>query len=255
MEEKDVSSVSDVWDDIDLSDLTPTESEADQPNEEEGEAPEETKGPETPAEEEPAPQEELFELKNMNEVRKVTRAEITELAQKGLNWEHVKSERDTASAKANRYEAFLKALSDGKDIEEFMDSVSARQLAQKEGIDESVALQKVQLQREREAFEAEKKAREPRENPEETARKKMFQTFRETYQGVKADDIPNEVWAEVNKGADLTLAYTMNQNKQLQAKVKALENNEKNSGRSTGSMKTAGQSKKDEFDALWNDGT
>lgn len=279
------SAMEDDWDDIDLSDVvdtdteeaeaeqeeTPAEtetepSEADQQTEEPGQEQQE----EAPVAEEPA--EQTFDLKFLGETKTVSKDEVITLAQKGLNYDKILGERDTAKQEVSRlqeYEAFLKELAGpgGMTIEDLMDSTRAEVLAKKEGLDNSVALQRIKLERDRKAFEAEKARKETEKRQAEEAEKQrsnQFLQFAKEYPDVDPKDIPKEVWDKFNEGISLTAAYSAFENKKLREEVKAwkskaetAEQNYKNQQRSTGSQSTAGvgtATKKDPIDLDWYSG-
>lgn len=274
----------DDWDDIDLSDVQDNdpdqgerEEETTEPPEEADQQKEEPVEEETPTEENDQPdgQEEAdqptFDLKYMGEIKTVGREEVVTLAQKGLNYDRVLGERDTAKAEVTRlqeYESFLQELAgpDNLSIEDLIDSTRAEVLAKKEGLDPAVALQRIKLDRDKRAFEAQKskeQADQRAKQAEEERQQEDFKRFVQAYPGVKAQDIPAEVWEKVRGGVPLVTAYAQHENKQLReenealkAKVETAEQNKKNKERSTGSQSSAGKSsKKDIFEELWYDGT
>lgn len=279
------STEADDWDDIDLSDVQDSDPDPDESEEEETtESPEKAdQQKEEPVEEEeptddnpePDGQEEAdqptFDLKYMGEIKTVGREEVVTLAQKGLNYDRILGERDTAKAEVSRlqeYENFLQELAgpDNLSIEDLIDSTRAEVLAQKEGIDPAVALQRIKLDRDKRAFEAQKskeQADQRAKQAEEERQQEDFKRFVQAYPGVKAQDIPAEVWEKVRGGVPLVTAYAQHENKQLReenealkAKVETAEQNKKNKERSTGSQSSAGKSsKKDIFEDLWYDGT
>lgn len=254
----------DEWDSIDLSDLT--DDSADQPETEEtmvetAETQEEEKGAEAeegtgqPAESAEKPDtDQYYELKHLDDIRRVTLDEMKTYAQKGLDWDRMKEARDKAIAdnkRASAHEEFLKEMAGNEDVETFIDGVRAKRMAQRDGIDEGLALEKIKLARERAAFEAEKN---PPADPVAEKRRQSYVDFAARFPGLKSADIPNEVWEAHQKGEDLTLAYLTYQNKSLSEKVNSLEQEAKNKTLSAGSMKSAGTAAKDEFDTLWYDG-
>ena len=274
----------DDWDDIDLSDVQDNDPDQDEREEETTESPEEAdQQKEEPVEEEeptdenpePEGQEEAdqptFDLKYMGEIKTVGREEVVTLAQKGLNYDRILGERDTAKAEVSRlqeYENFLQELAgpDNLTIEDLIDSTRAEVLAKKEGLDPSVALQSIKLDRDKRAFEAQKsreQADQRAKQAEEERQQEDFRRFVQAYPGVKAQDIPAEVWEKVRGGVPLVTAYAQHENKQLReenaalkAKVETAEQNKKNEERSTGSQSSSGKStKKDIFEELWYDGT
>ncbi len=274
----------DNWDDIDFSDIRDDaapppeepeehaqEPEADQPSGEEAQEEEPKEEPEGDKPEE-AQQEEadpLFELKHFGEVRTVNRDEVVTLAQKGMDYDKVRTERDTARSRHAELEQFLQELAapNGWSIEELMDQTRANVLADKEGIDQGVALQRVKLDRDRRAFEAQQQqaqAAQQAQSQEGQRVQQSFQRFIREYPDVDPKEIPKEVWDAFGTGQDLAGSYARWENKQLrqrmqelEAKQTALEQNEKNKERSTGSQQTAsveGAKKRDPIDEDWYSG-
>lgn len=283
--ESSESAEADDWDDIDLSDVQDNDTDRDEwedeentePNDEADQQKEEPVEEERPTDENPEPegQEEAdqptFDLKYMGEIKTVGREEVVTLAQKGMNYDRILAERDTAKAEVSRlqeYENFLQELADPDNltIEDLIDSTRAEVLAEKEGLDPSVALQRIKLDRDKRAFEA-KKSKEQADHrakqAEEERQQEDFRRFVQAYPGVKAQDIPAEVWEKVRGGVPLVTAYAQHENKQLReenaalkARAETAEQNKKNEERSTGSQGSAGKdSKKDILDELWYDGT
>jgi cell division protein FtsB len=257
----DIAASDDGWgDDVDVSDLKDNEtapagsgdkSKADQQSidaattERKPEAKTEAKSEEKT--------DQLFELKHFGEVKTVNKDEIVPLAQKGLDYDHVKEERDAAKAEASRLkeiESFLEetARASGMSINDLIDNTRAKLISQREGIDEAAALIKAQAMR----------AKPQQPDPAEKRRNEFFQ-FAKEHPDISADKIPAEVWAEVNAGKSLAESYTKYQQQQtykqqsealaaitaerdrLKAENETLKQNEKNKQRSTGTMATAGK--------------
>ena len=289
------SAMEDDWDDIDLSDIVDDENdgaeqeeppvetetdtpEADQQTEEPGqEQQEETPKADTEPAEEPA--EQTFDLKFLGETKTVNRDEVITLAQKGLNYDKVLAERDTTKSELEQLggisllrdcKEFLEELAaeSRMTVSDLMDSTRAEVLAKKEGLDNSVALQRIKLDRDRKAFEAEKARKEAERKAKNEAEEKQNRdilSFVQAYPEVQPQDIPKEVWDSVHRdGISLTAAYSAFENKKLREEVKAwkskaetAEQNYKNQQRSTGSQSTAGvgtATKKDPIDLDWYSG-
>ena len=279
------SEEADDWDDVDLSDVqdddpdqgesedegtTDTTDEADQQKEEPVEE-------EKPADENPEQegQEEAdqptFDLKYMGEIKTVGKEEVVTLAQKGMNYDRILGERDTAKAEVSRlqeYETFLQELAQpqGMSVEDLIDNTRAQLLADKENLDPGVALQRVKLDKERKAFEADRdqKQKAQQAKDQETARRQdSFLRFYREYPDVEPKSIPKEVWDQFGAGTDLAGAYARFEAKSLRAqlqeakeKLEAAETNAKNKERSTGSQQTAGaEQQMDSIDRDWYDGT
>lgn len=252
----------DNWDDIDLSDVTddeageePVEEEADQPESEtvDVEEPEPEETVEDPTADQP------FVLKHLGESREYSRDEVTTLAQKGLDYDRIRTrldqmtaERDANSAAESEAQSFLKEMADatGITVAELMDRTRAQALAEKDKIDFTVALGRIQNQNEARRLQKEKNQMErsrTQQNEESTKRQTAIEDFARAYPDVKATDIPRTVWEEFSQTGNLVTAYRAEENRQLKEQIESLtkklaakETNEKNKGRSTGSQKTAG---------------
>lgn len=273
----------DNWDDIDLGDVTDSEPDVDEEGKED--APEvdapaeaektETEQADTPEADEPTEETtdapEVFELKHLGETRQASREEVIALAQKGLNYDHVREERDTARAEIQRlgeYESFLKELAerDNISVNDFVDRLKARMMADKEKISQEVALERVKFDRERKAFNALKAAADEERNKAEAENKRVRDSllkFTKEYPDVNPKDITQEMWQGVRDGGDLTAIYAAYENKSLKAQITELtrkldaeKQNTKNKERATGSRQTAGKSAEmDALDRAWYDGT
>lgn len=268
--------VADDWDDIDLSDLDDdsdldgdladqqVEDVREEPAEEEDEADEQDEA------------DQLFTLKHLDETREVGRDEVIALAQKGMDYDRIRADRDQVRADMARLtemEEFLKELAapNNMTIEELMDTTRANVLAEKEGLDKTVAMQRVKLDRDRKALEAERQSlnRQTEAGQQQAAEQQRMKAsmdrFIASHPDLEANDIPQEVWEAFAAGKDLGDAYAMFEAKQLREQlaerdkeIETLKQNNKNRVRSTGSQTTAGtkqETEADMFDKLWYDGT
>lgn len=201
----------------------------------------------------------LFKIKYLGNEEELTLDQITELAQKGRNYDHVVEERDKLKGESGRHKAFLQKLADraGVSIDEQIDLTEAMWLMDEEAekgnsLTEAEAL--LRVQRGRNGGQAEEK-QEPAEQTDNTTNQ-MIDRFLAIYPDVKATDIPKEVWDNARQTGDLLGAYQLHEIKRLKAeneKVKQEARNERNSQRSTGPRKTSGSTKPyDDFDAGWD---
>ena len=248
-------------DGFDLSDDTAEESTEDaQPADDESESGEsegETEEQGTEAKE----GNQLFEINYLGNKEQLTLEQMTELAQKGRDYDHVRQERDKLKGESGRQLDFLKKLADkaGVSVEEQMDLTEAMWLVDEEAakgntISEAEALLRIQRGREK-APETVEKAESQSEVP--NGFNEQIDRFLKVYPDVTGDQIPQEVWDETKRnGGDLLVAYQGYMIKTLKAenaKVKQTEQNNKNSKRSTGSLNSAGANrKKDAFDEGWD---
>lgn len=251
------------WDDVsDESEGFDLEDEDDAAEEEEGDAqPESDESEETESEtEEPGDEGEegnqLFKINYLGKEEQLTLEQMTELAQKGRDYDHVRQERDDLKGKTGRQLDFLKKLADkaGVSVDEQIDLTEAMWLMDEEAekgntLSEAEALLRVQKNRKQGKTEE-----QPTEEGEDF--NPQIDRFLKVYPDVKSEDIPQEVWASLkDMDGDLLLAYQTWLIKSLKAesaKAKQTEQNTKNKQRSTGSLNNAGaKRKKDEFDEGW----
>ena len=236
------------------------EPKADQPTEKP--KAEETKDADKPTETEPeqkAEEEDQFlELKHMDEVRKVSREEAKTLAQKGLDYDRIRGERDAMQkdyAQLKKYENFLNEMKgDFPSIDAMMTDTRARMLAEKEGISYADAVAKAKLMHQEAKPEEAKREDQPQ-------RQDAVQRFVQLYPGVKAEEIPQSVWDEVKRTGDLVGAYRGYERQKQADRIASLENeiatlkqNQKNAARSPGSMNSSGKtSAKSLEEKLWEE--
>jgi hypothetical protein len=181
--------------------------------------------------------------------------EVLTLAQKGMDYDHVREERDGLKP-MKEYEDFLQEVvkrSGAKDIGEQILRSRAMWLMQDEAekgndISEADAILRIQ------SGKHDKPADKPAEQPkEQDAQHEMLMRFIDEYPDVKAESIPKEVWDDCAKNGDLVSAYRKYEIAQLKAENKKLKENESNRQRSTGSRRTAGATTpKDVFDEAWD---
>ena len=230
---------------------TESEDEEDQPESKDDENDDAEPEAEPDAEAENADQ--WIELKHMDdEPRKVSKEEAKALAQKGLDYDRIRQERDSLKSNLPRYEAmeeFLKEMQgDFDSIEDFMDDTRARIMSDAEGISYNDALEKV-------------KTKHKPEPAKDTDNGLDVDAFVTAYPDVKAEDIPASVWARVRQTGDLVGAYKEYDEEkksdriaELEREVETLKNNNKNKNRSTGSSKSSGASgNKSLIASMWDD--
>ena len=227
------------------------------------------KAAETEAEPEKAEAEtDQFELKHLDETRTVSREEVITLAQKGMDYDRIRTKYDELKAgesQRNDREAFLKELAEsaGQSVEEMIDAVRARILTNKaaaEGktISEEDALEQIKQEKAKQAPAEKPESAEEKstEKDREAERQQSFLRFSQEFPEVKAEDIPADVWKDFADGkGDLADLYARQENKRLKAELAVMKQNEENRKKSTGSRATAGSAKKSAFDDAWYDGT
>jgi hypothetical protein len=234
------------------------------------------------------PDTDQFTLKYLGEEVTKTKDEVIALAQKGMDYERVHSKYEElkplkdelATLKAEREKdeddlSFLDELAKEQRVtrSELIDRARASIIAEREGKDVAVVLEKVKLDREKRAIAKEKAAMEAAKtakNAEADAETKAkakrdadVKEFVEAYPTVDPKTIPKEVWDDVKQGKSLLAAYVKHENAKLKAeldaekaKLEAEKKNAENKSKSTGSRATVGKKKDmDSIDASWYDGT
>lgn len=269
----------DDWDNIDFSDVSDDSAPLPEPEQEEPqqeadqqEGPEESGQEESPENQDEAQEDadqQTFDLKHLGQSYQVNRDQVVTLAQKGMDYDHVRTERDIAREKYAELEGFLQELAapSGMTIEDLIDNTRASVLADREGIDQTVALQRVKLDRDRRTFEAQQQKAQQSQQVQDQENQRVQQSFlrfSKEYESVDPQDIPKEVWDAFGQGMDLTDAYAHWENRQLRQelqetreKLETATKNEKNKERSTGSQQSAGvgeTQKRDPIDEDWYSG-
>jgi hypothetical protein len=249
-------------DDMDLSE--PTEAETTEGPEDqrtEGEPAEAEKPAEAAENTEPEQQKaegKSWKLKHNGEEVDADEAKMVELAQKGLDYDRVRGERDSFKnehPKYADYENFLTELATnaGTDIPGLMENVRASMLMQQAEAAGKPISQETAVQQLRQREQAAKEQAEAAEQQAAQRQKANVDAFLAAYPGVKAEDVPVEILQEGFANGDLVGAYARWENKQLKAELETLKQNQKNKERSTGSRKSAGASTpKDDFDDAWD---
>lgn len=265
----------DDWDNIDLSGLVDEDipagegdggedSGADQPAE--TEAPEDKNAAEAAAqpgadaaeakEMKDAGADERFTLKHLGEARDYSRDEVTTLAQKGLDYDRIRAERDSMRAEMPTMRDAMGLLgeiaADSKiSVGELIETLRARRLIDREaaegrtitetGAREQIRREKAARDRDGEAQEEQPAAKPAASAPAQPDVTEDIRRFAQTFPEVKATDIPQKVWDEYRAGrGDLVSLYTIQENAALRLKLAQMEQNENNRGRSAGSVKSAG---------------
>ena len=223
------------------------------------------------SEEAPEPEQETeagnqrFKINYLGKEEELSLEQMTELAQKGRDYDHVRQERDqlkSASADTDKYKSFLEDLAkrSGLSVDEQIDRTRALWLQVDESdkgneISEAEALLRVQRSK------GEKKDEKKESSQGITDINPQVDRFLKVYPNVPATDIPKEVWEEAaNLGGDLLAAYQAYEIKSLReenARQKGAQSrsaqNEKNENRSTGSRRSVGTNRqRDEFDEGWD---
>lgn len=232
----------------------------------EGEDAQEGGNEETPAQETQAEAPKTWELRHMGEVRSVNEVEMTVLAQKGMDYDRIRTKYDESKPVMELFNYLARDA--GMDVTAYVADLRAK-VKQSSGMSAEDARRAVALE-DREAAVAAKEAVQTQRQTDANAaaqakaaadmrRKADIEEFKRTFPDALKDPkaIPQEVWTEVNRGSSLVAAYskyTVAQAKAAQAaadrRAAAYAQNQKNADRSTGSMKSAGENSKGRDDFL-----
>lgn len=173
--------------------------------------------------------------------------EVNRIVQERLAREKQRFEQDL---KNNPYLSYLEQIAQesGMSIDQliendrkFREQQKINELIQK-NIPPDIAKEVYESRKFREQYQKEKAEQEKQEKE-----RQMMAEFLDAYPDVKPEDIPVEVWAEVNKGRNLLDAYVRYENKRLKEEMAKFQQqqqvqqaNEKNAASSTGSAKSSG---------------
>lgn len=199
---------------------------------------------------------EQFTLKHLGESKNYSRDEVTTLAQKGLDYDRIRAERDSMRAEMPTMRDAMGLLgeiaADSKiSVGELIETLRARRLIDREaaegrtitetGAREQIRREKAARDRDGEAQEEQPAAKPAASAPAQPDVTEDIRRFAQTFPEVKATDIPQKVWDEYRAGrGDLVSLYTIQENAALRLKLAQMEQNENNRGRSAGSVKSAG---------------
>lgn len=195
-------------------------------------------------------------LQHMDESKSVNETELVTLAQKGMDYDRIRSKWDEAKPVMELFNQF--AVKAGMSVSDYIAHIRM-QAKQSQGMSEEEAKRSVDLE-DREAIIAAKEAQQAAETTAQTRRSEAdarrqadIEAFRKIYPDAAKDPkgIPAEVWQRVNEGMNLVAAYAVYDAKQARAaqlaaeqKAAAAMQNQTNAARSTGSMHSSGDNTK-----------
>ena len=207
---------------------------ADQPAEEtQEEAVQQEDGTPADGQEEPKPQDTeqkndepngpFLTLKYMDETKSVTREEAIELAQKGMNYDRVKTERDSLRAfRADNQDAIdlIRSYAEktGMTIPEYVDFCRTQDIMREKQIGEDEAKERLSLEKremavskkeaEQAQLEADRADEEQKAQSDQERVRREVQQFLADYPDVKPEEVPSEVFEIVERyGCSLSVAY------------------------------------------------
>lgn len=210
---------------------------------------------------------ETFDLNYMGQVRQVSREEMTALAQQGLDYGRIRTERDELRSYRESVEPAYQLIrefaeSSGMTVEAYIDYCRTQELMGK-GVNEETARAQVELSKreaavriqEQAGLESQRQAQAAQQAQQERAQaqRRDMEAFLDAYPDVKAEDIPREVFERVRAGESLVSAYAQHENQQLRAQIAAKEQNAENAAKAPGSMKSQGQGGKKTIDDYWDE--
>lgn len=213
----------------------------------------------------------VWTLRHMDEVKQVGEADMVILAQKGMDYDRIREKYDESKPVMELFGAFAKQA--GMSVQDYVAHIRF-QAKQAQGLSEAEAKRSIDLE-DREAAVSAKEAEEAQrqqeaaqarqaQNSADARRQADIAEFQKTFPDAAKDpkSIPAEVWADVRNGSSLVSAYAKYAVAQANAKAQAAEQkaetttqNQRNAGRSTGSMRSAGENieSKDPFLSGWDE--
>ena len=256
-------------DDGDGNQTEPTETEETTQEQESTQGEDEQAHEDTAADEQPGTEEPMFDLKYNKETKQYTRQQVTELAQKGLNYDHVTEQRDRLQQEIADLTKFrdensaildtLRAAAEasGKSVPEYLTSIRTNLLVA-QGISPETARERILREDAEQRLHSQQKAEEAEANRKRDAEQRQkddIARFQKKYKDVDPKTIPQEVWEAVRGGELLTDAYGDYQRRELERQLREANEklairakNESNRQKSLGSLQSTKQeSGKDPF--------
>ena len=249
-------------DDGDGNQTEPTETEETTQEQESTQGEDEQAHEDTAADEQPGPEEPMFDLKYNKEIKQYTRQQVTELAQKGLNYDHVTEQRDRLQQEIADLTKFrdensaildtLRAAAEasGKSVPEYLTSIRTNLLVA-QGISPETARERILREDAEQRLHSQQKAEEAEANRKRDAEQRQkddIARFQKKYKDVDPKTIPQEVWEAVRGGELLTDAYGDYQRRELERQLREANEklairakNESNRQKSLGSLQSTKQ--------------
>ena len=249
-------------DDGDGNQTEPTETEETSQEQESTQGEDEQAHEDTAADEQPGTEEPMFDLKYNKETKQYTRQQVTELAQKGLNYDRVTEQRDRLQQENADLAKFhdensaildtLRAAAEasGKSVPEYLTSIRTNLLVA-QGISPETARERILREDAEQRLHSQQKAEEAEANSKRDAEQRQkddIARFQKKYKDVDPKTIPQEVWEAVRGGELLTDAYGDYQRRELERQLREANEklairakNESNRQKSLGSLQSTKQ--------------
>jgi hypothetical protein len=249
-------------DDGDGNQTEPTETEETSQEQESTQGEDEQAHEDTAADEQPGTEEPMFDLKYNKETKQYTRQQVTELAQKGLNYDRVTEQRDRLQQEnadlakfRDENSAILDTLraaaeASGKSVPEYLTSIRTNLLVA-QGISPETARERILREDAEQRLHSQQKAEEAEANSKRDAEQRQkddIARFQKKYKDVDPKTIPQEVWEAVRGGELLTDAYGDYQRRDLERQLREANEklairakNESNRQKSLGSLQSTKQ--------------
>lgn len=249
-------------DDGDGNQTEPTETEEASQEQESTQGEDEQEHEDAAADEQPGTEEPMFDLKYNKETKQYTRQQVTELAQKGLNYDHVTEQRDRLQQEnadlakfRDENSAILDTLraaaeASGKSVPEYLTSIRTNLLVA-QGISPETARERILREDAEQRLHSQQKAEEAAASSKrdtEQRQKDDIARFQKKYKDVDPKSIPQEVWDAVRGGELLTDAYGDYQRRELERQLREANEklairakNESNKQKSLGSLQSTKQ--------------
>lgn len=249
-------------DDGDGNQTEPTETEETSQEQGSAQGEDEQAHEDTAADEQPGTEEPMFDLKYNKETKQYTRQQVTELAQKGLNYDHVTEQRDRLQQEIAELTKFrdensaildtLRAAAEasGKSVPEYLTSIRTNLLVA-QGISPETARERILREDAEQRLHSQQKAEKAEANRKRDAEQRQkddIARFQKKYKDVDPKTIPQEVWEAVRGGELLTDAYGDYQRRELERQLREANEklairakNESNRQKSLGSLQSTKQ--------------
>lgn len=178
-----------------------------------------------------------FKLKYMGQEIEVTKDEIIVLAQKGKDYDRIRTRADEMSSAVKQnseYMSLLEALASksGQDVATFVEKTRLAMMSEDND----------PLPDSRRRFSLTTAPEHENMNSQERRNREIAEFLAE-YKDIAPRTIPEDVWKSVREGRTLLSAYQSYENKILKAQIEAEKKNLENRSRSAGSRQSSGNAR------------
>lgn len=170
-----------------------------------------------------------IKIKFNHEERELTHDEAAPLVQKGLNYDKLQEKFNTLQSdpRLSKYEK-IQQLADayGMADDDLLDALYNQyydQVAKNQGLTPEQVKKEHELKQREQSLNQKEQSNKTKQQEQD-----MYAKFLQNFPNAKVEEIKPETWIKVQNGMDLSSAYIEQRNQDLESRIKAFEQNEKN---------------------------